>query len=105
MPDIAIGRGMHPRSAHFALNFPRPPPLPTQTATSVVPLFLIRERNQEQGAKVRLGRQVDGVWTYVEGLGVATPKMGLNWLFPNSQVNGGILIAALIIEIIVKTST
>ena len=39
--------------------------------------------------------QVDGVWTYVEGLGVATPKMGLNWLFPNSQVNGGILIAAL----------
>lgn len=39
--------------------------------------------------------QVDGAWTYVEGLGVSTPKMGLNLLFPNSQVNGGILIAAL----------
>ena len=40
--------------------------------------------------------QVDGVWTYVEGLGVATPKMGLDKLFPNSQVNGGILIAAVL---------
>jgi simple sugar transport system permease protein len=38
---------------------------------------------------------VDGVWTYVEGNGIATPKMGLNLLFPNSQVNGGILIAVL----------
>ena len=28
--------------------------------------------------------------------GVATPKMGLDVIFPNSQVNGGILIAALI---------
>ena len=37
--------------------------------------------------------QVDGVWTYVDGLGVSTPKMGLNLLFPGSQVNGGILIA------------
>ena len=39
---------------------------------------------------------VDGVWTYVEGNGVATPKMGLNYLFPNSQVNGGILVAVLL---------
>jgi simple sugar transport system permease protein len=39
---------------------------------------------------------VDGVWTYVEGNGIATPKMGLNLLFPNSQVNGGILIAVLL---------
>ena len=37
--------------------------------------------------------EVDGVWTYVEGNGVATPKMGLDVLFPGSQVNGGILIA------------
>ena len=37
--------------------------------------------------------QVDGVWTYVEGNGVATPKMGLDLIFPNSQVNGGIIIA------------
>jgi simple sugar transport system permease protein len=40
--------------------------------------------------------EVDGVWTYVEGNGVATPKMGLDVLFPNSQVNGGILIAILL---------
>ena len=39
--------------------------------------------------------QVDGVWTYVEGNGVATPKMGLDLLFPNSQVNGGIIIAVI----------
>jgi simple sugar transport system permease protein len=32
----------------------------------------------------------------VEGNGIATPKMGLNLLFPNSQVNGGILIAVLL---------
>ncbi len=37
--------------------------------------------------------QVDGVWTYVDGNGVSTPKMGLDLLFPGSQVNGGILIA------------
>ncbi len=36
---------------------------------------------------------VDGAWTYVDGAGVATPKMGLDLLFPGSQVNGGILIA------------
>ena len=40
--------------------------------------------------------QVDGAWTYVEGMGVATPKMGLDKLFPGSQVNGGILIAIVI---------
>ena len=32
--------------------------------------------------------------------GVATPKLGLDKLFPNSQVNGGILIAALIAVIV-----
>ena len=36
---------------------------------------------------------VDGVWTYVAGEGISTPKMGLDKLFPGSQVNGGILIA------------
>ncbi len=39
---------------------------------------------------------VDGAWTYRDGLGVATPKLGLNKLFPGSQVNGGILIAIII---------
>ena len=37
--------------------------------------------------------QVDGVWTYVDGKGIATAKMGLDKLFPGSQINGGILIA------------
>ena len=37
---------------------------------------------------------VDGV--YVAGAGVSTPKMGLDAIFPNSQVNGGILVAILI---------
>lgn len=44
------GRGMHPRSASFALTFPRPPPLPTQTATSALPLFLIKQR-EKPGAR------------------------------------------------------
>ena len=39
---------------------------------------------------------VDGNWTYVDGNGVATAKMGLDKLFPGSQVNGGILIAIVI---------
>ncbi len=39
--------------------------------------------------------QVDGAWTYVEGNGVATAKLGLDAVFPNSQINGGILIACL----------
>ena len=39
--------------------------------------------------------QVDGVWTHVEGNGIATAKMGLDKLFPASQINGGILIAIL----------
>ena len=38
---------------------------------------------------------VDGQWTYVQGNGIATAKMGLDKLFPGSQVNGGILIAIL----------
>ena len=37
--------------------------------------------------------EVDGVWTYVAGNGVATSKMGLDTIFSGSQVNGGILIA------------
>ncbi len=39
---------------------------------------------------------VDGQWTYVLGNGVATPKMGLDKIFPGSQVNGGILVAVLL---------
>ncbi len=37
-----------------------------------------------------------GDYTYVDGAGVATAKMGLDKLFPGSQINGGILIAILI---------
>ena len=37
--------------------------------------------------------QVDGAWTYVEGKGVATAKMGLDKIFTGSQINGGILVA------------
>ena len=47
--------------------------------------------------KTAYGRTlVDGVWTYVDGNGVQTAKLGLDKLFPGSQVNGGILIAILI---------
>ena len=52
--------------------------------------------------------QVDGVWTYVDGNGVATPKMGLDKLFPGSQVNGGILIAivlAILVYILMNKTT
>ena len=51
--------------------------------------------------------QVDGAWTYVEGNGVQTAKMGLDKLFPGSQVNGGILIAIVIAVLvyIVMTKT
>ena len=40
--------------------------------------------------------------------GVATPKMGLDYLFPNSQVNGGILVAillAIVVYIIMEKTT
>ena len=37
--------------------------------------------------------QVDGAWTYVDGNGIATAKLGLDKLFAGSQVNAGILIA------------
>ncbi len=37
-----------------------------------------------------------GDYTYVDGAGVATAKLGLDKLFPGSQVNGGILIAIVI---------
>ena len=43
---------------------------------------------------------VDGNWTYVNGNGVSTAKMGLDKLFPGSQVNGGILIAVVIAVLI-----
>lgn len=39
---------------------------------------------------------VDGVWTYVDGNGIATAKMGLDKIFAGSQVNGGIIIAIVI---------
>lgn len=39
---------------------------------------------------------VDGAWTYVDGNGVQTAKLGLDRIFPGSQVNGGIIIAILI---------
>lgn len=51
---------------------------------------------------------VDGQWTYVAGNGIATPKMGLDVLFPGSQVNGGILIAivlAVLIYILLNKTT
>ena len=52
--------------------------------------------------------KVDGVWTYVSGAGVRTPKMGLDKLFPGSQVNGGIIIAivlAIVVYIILTRTT
>ena len=52
--------------------------------------------------------QVDGVWTYVDGNGIATPKMGMDLLFPGSQVNGGILIAivmAVLVYILLNKTT
>ena len=51
---------------------------------------------------------VDGSWTYVEGNGIATAKMGLDRLFPGSQVNGGILIAivlAILVYILLNKTT
>ena len=39
--------------------------------------------------------QVDGAWTYVDGTGVATAKLGLDKIFSGSQVNAGILVAIL----------
>ena len=52
--------------------------------------------------------KVDGVWTYVAGAGVRTPKMGLDKLFPGSQVNGGIIVAivlAIVVYIILTRTT
>ena len=43
---------------------------------------------------------VDGVATYVKGKGAVTPKMGLDRLFPGSQVNGGILIAIVLAVVV-----
>ena len=39
--------------------------------------------------------QVNGAWSYVEGNGIATAKMGLDKIFSGSQINAGILIAVL----------
>ena len=52
--------------------------------------------------------QVDGAWTYVDGNGVQTAKMGLDKLFPGSQVNAGILVAigiAVLVYIIMTKTT
>ena len=52
--------------------------------------------------------EVDGVWTYVKGNGVATAKLGLDRLFPGSQVNGGVLIAvalAVVVYILMTRTT
>ena len=51
---------------------------------------------------------VDGAWTYVDGNGIATAKMGLDKIFPGSQVNGGILIAiaiAVLVYILMNKTT
>ena len=51
---------------------------------------------------------VDGAWTYVDGNGISTPKMGLDLLFPGSQVNGGILIAivmAILVYVLLNKTT
>ena len=37
--------------------------------------------------------QVDGNWTYVNGNGIATTKLGLDKIFTGSQINAGILVA------------
>ena len=58
--------------------------------------------------KTAYGRTfVDGAWTYVDGNGVSTAKLGLDKLFPGSQVNAGILIAILfaILVYILMTKT
>ena len=50
----------------------------------------------------------NGTRTYVPGEGIATPKMLLDKIFPNSQVNGGILIAiaiAIVIYIVMNKTT
>ena len=39
--------------------------------------------------------QVDGAWTYVDGNGISTAKLGLNKIFAGSQINAGILVAIL----------
>ena len=50
----------------------------------------------------------NGEAVYKAGMGVATPKMGLDKLFPGSQINGGIIIAilfAVIVYIILDKTT
>lgn len=52
--------------------------------------------------------KVDGVWTYVAGAGVRTPRLGLDRLFPGSQVNGGIIVAivlAIVVYVILSRTT
>ena len=59
--------------------------------------------------KTSVGLQsIDGVSTYVAGEGVSTPKMGLDKIFPGSQINGGIIIAivlAILVYIILNKTT
>ena len=38
-------------------------------------------------------KEVNGAWTYVEGEGIATAKLGLDKIFAGSQINAGILVA------------
>ena len=49
--------------------------------------------NTKSGYIYKTTYGLDAAGNYVEGLGVATPKLGLDKLFPGSQVNAGILIA------------
>ena len=39
--------------------------------------------------------EVDGAWTYVNGNGIATAKLGLDKIFTGSQINAGILVAVI----------
>lgn len=59
--------------------------------------------------KTAYGRvPVDNAWTYVDGKGVATAKLGLDKLFSGSQINAGILVAillAVVVYIIINKTT
>ena len=52
--------------------------------------------------------QVEGAWTYVDGNGIATAKLGLDKIFSGSQINAGILIAvvfAVAMHILINKTT
>ncbi len=44
--------------------------------------------------------EVDGQMVYVDGNGIATAKLGLDKIFPGSQVNAGILVAVLLAVVV-----